>query len=148
MNSLKKINQIRLRRKRRTRAKIFGTSEKPRLSIFRSNRYTYVQLIDDKTGKTLISASTYELSKSEKPAFAKAPASAKPACRTGRASADKSAGGQKEKKQELAGKLGELIAKKAIEKNIIKAVFDRGKYKYHGRIKAVAEAARKGGLQI
>jgi len=121
MNPLKKINQIRFRRKRRARAKIFGTSEKPRLSIFRSNRYTYVQLIDDKTGKTLVSASTYELSKSEK---------------------------QKAKKQELAGKLGELIAKKAIEKNIIKAVFDRGKYKYHGRIKAVAEAARKGGLQL
>ena len=110
MNPLKKINQIRLRRKRRARAKIFGTSEKPRLSIFRSNRYIYVQLIDDKTGKTLISASTYELSKSEKPAFTKAPVSAK-------ALADKSAGGQKTKKQELAGKLGELIAKKAIEKN-------------------------------
>ncbi len=141
MNPRKTLNKIRFRRKKRARAKIFGTADKPRLSIFRSNRYTYVQLIDDKTGKTLISASTYELSKSEKPAFAKAPASAK-------ASADKSAGGQKEKKRELAGKLGELIAKKAIEKNIIKAVFDRGKYKYHGRIKAVAEAARKGGLQI
>jgi large subunit ribosomal protein L18 len=141
MNPRKTLNKIRFQRKKRARARIFGTADKPRLSIFRSNRYTYIQLIDDKTGKTLISASTYELSKSEKPAFAKVPASAE-------ASADKSAGGQKEKKQELAGKLGELIAKKAIEKNIIKAVFDRGKYKYHGRIKAVAEAARKGGLQI
>ena len=141
MNSLKKINQIRFRRKRRARAKIFGTGEKPRLSVFRSNRYTYVQLIDDKIGKTLISASTYELSKSEKPASAPADAKAL-------AGKKASAGGQKAKKQELAGKLGELIAKKATEKNIKKAVFDRGKYKYHGRIKAVAEAARKGGLQL
>jgi len=121
MNPRKTLNKIRFLRKKRARARIFGMADKPRLSIFRSNRYTYVQLIDDKTGKTLISASTYELSKSEK---------------------------QKAREQELAGKLGELIAKKAIEKNIGKAVFDRGKYKYHGRIKAVVEAARKGGLQI
>jgi large subunit ribosomal protein L18 len=147
MNSLKKINQIRFRRKRRARAKIFGTGEKPRLSIFRSNRYIYVQLIDDKTGKTLISASTYELSKSEKPASPKDSVD-KPAAGPARFALRSMAGGQKAKKQELAGKLGELIAKKAIEKNIKKAVFDRGKYKYHGRIKAVAEAARKGGLQL
>jgi large subunit ribosomal protein L18 len=115
----KKLNLIRLRRARRTRAKIFGTAEKPRFSVFRSNRYTYAQLIDDKAGKTLISVSTHGLPKSGK-----------------------------EKKQDSALKLGELIAQKAIEKGVKKAVFDRGKYKYHGRIKAIAEGARKGGLQI
>jgi len=117
MNSQKILNKIRIRRKKRTRAKIFGTADKPRLSIFRSNRYTYVQLIDDQTGKTLAGASTKEIK-------------------------------EKKKKTEQAEQLGGLIAKKATEKHIKKVVFDRGKYKYHGRIRAVAEAARKAGLQI
>ncbi len=107
MNPRKALNKVRLRRKRRTKAKIYGTAERPRFSIFRSNRYTYVQLIDDEKGKTLVSAST------------------------------------RESKQ-----LGELIAKKAIEKGIKKVVFDRGRYKYHGRVKSVVEEARKGGLQL
>jgi large subunit ribosomal protein L18 len=119
MAKKKKLNSIRLRRARRTRAKIFGTTEKPRFSVFRSNRYTYVQMIDDKAGKTLVSVSTRGLSKNKK-----------------------------EKKQDSALKLGELVAKKAIEKNVKKAVFDRGKYKYHGRIKAIAEGARQAGLKI
>jgi large subunit ribosomal protein L18 len=113
----KDINKIRIQRKARDRAKIFGTAEKPRFSVFRSSRYTYAQLIDDMDGKTLVSASTKELK-------------------------------EKGKKSELAEKLGELISKKAIEKGIKKAVFNRGSYKYHGRIKAVAEGARKGGLQL
>lgn len=121
-NKRETLNKIRERRKRRTRAKIFGTSDKPRLSVFRSNRYTYAQLIDDSIGKTIVGASTRELEKSK-------------------------AKGQKSKVL-LSEQLGELIAKKAVEKGIKKAVFDRGKYKYHGRIKAVAESARKGGLQI
>jgi large subunit ribosomal protein L18 len=110
MNKRKTLNQTRLRRKNRARAKIFGTLERPRLSIFRSNRYTYVQLINDEKGETIASASI--------------------------------------NKQESAEQLGELIAKKAVGKGIKKAVFDRGWYKYHGRIKAVAEGARKGGLQL
>ncbi len=121
-NQRETLNKIRERRKRRTRAKIFGTSDKPRLSVFRSNRYTYAQLIDDSVGKTMVGASTKELEKSK-------------------------AKGQKSKVL-LSEQLGELIAKKAVEKGIKKAVFDRGKYKYHGRIKAVAESARKGGLQL
>jgi large subunit ribosomal protein L18 len=124
MDSAKALNKKRFRRKKRTKAGIFGTAEKPRLSVFRSNRYAYIQLIDDKEGKTLVSASTQKLAE------------------TGTAK------GQKIKKQESAGKLGELIAKKALEKGIKKAVFDRGRYKYHGRIKAIAEGARKGGLQL
>ena len=125
MASARKIlNKTRVRRKQRTRAKIFGTADKPRLSVFRSNRYTYVQLIDDMAGKTLVSASTKEIEKTK----SKLPG-ANP-------------------KVLLAEQLGELIAKKAVEKGIKKAVFDRGKYKYHGRIKAVAEGMRKGGLQL
>ncbi len=121
MNFRKILNKTRLRRKNRSRAKIYGTVEKPRLSVFRSNRYTYVQLIDDKIGKTLVSASTQELMINNK---------------------------QQTTKKDLAGKLGELIAKKAAGKGIGKAVFNRGNYKYHGRVKAVAEGARKGGLQL
>lgn len=107
------------RRKSRTRAKIFGTAEKPRLSVFRSNRYSYVQLIDDQEKKTLASASTKEISAKE----------AK----------------NKIKQAEL---LGELVAQKALELKIKTAVFDRGAYKFHGRVKAIAEAARKAGLKI
>lgn len=139
MTKKKVLNQIRLRREKRTRVKIFGTADKPRLSVFRSNYYTYGQLIDDEAGRTLVSASTKEIKKSK----VKGPACAEPACRTGRATA-----GRQESKVVLSERLGELIAKKAVEKGIKKAVFDRGKYKYHGRVKAVAEGARKEGLQL
>lgn len=121
MNSKKVLNKIKLRRQRRTRVKIFGTVAKPRFSVFRSHRFTYAQLIDDQTGKTLIGVSTRELKKKKE---------------------------EKMKKIDQAGELGELIAKKALEKGIKSAVFNRGKYKYHGRVKAVAEGARKGGLKI
>ncbi len=107
MNSRKALNEVKLRRKKRTRAKIHGTVDKPRFSIFRSHRAVYVQIIDDDKGMTLASASTKE-----------------------------------------SENLGELIAKKAIEKGVKKAVFDRGEYKYHGRIKTVVEEARKAGLQL
>lgn len=96
-----------------------GSLERPRFSIFRSNNYIYVQIIDDENGKTLANASTMELKKQIKAAG-----------------------------KELAEKLGELIAKKAVEKGIKKVVFDRGSYNYHGRVQAVAEAARKGGLEF
>ncbi len=116
----KALNLIRLRRKRRSRAKIFGTANRPRLSVFRSNRYTYAQLIDDEKGKTLVGASSRELEK----------------------------GKEKKGKIVSAEQLGELVTKKAAEKGIKKAIFDRGSYKYHGRVKAVAEGVRKGGLQL
>jgi large subunit ribosomal protein L18 len=119
MKKGKNLNQIKERRKRRTRARLSGSLERPRLSVFRSNNYTYVQIIDDENGKTLASASTMELKKQTKA--------------TGK---------------ELAEKLGELISKKAIEKGIKKVVFDRGSYNYHGRVQAVADAARKGGLEF
>ena len=105
------------RREARTRSKLFGTAENPRLSVFRSNKSIYAQLIDDQNGRTLLSASVKEL-KLEK----------------------------SKKKEEEAFLLGEFLAKKAIEKKINSVQFDKGSYKYHGRVKALAEGARKGGL--
>jgi large subunit ribosomal protein L18 len=110
----------RLRRKKRIRAKIFGTKDKPRLSVFRSAKHIYAQLIDDEKNKTLVSASDLELKKSRK----------------------------KLKKIEKAKEVGKLIAKKAQNLKIEKVVFDRGGYKYHGRVKALAEGAREGGLKF
>ncbi len=120
MNRKKNLNKIRTRRASRTRAKISGTAEKPRLSVFRSNRYVYAQLIDDKKGHTVAGISTFEMKKS--------------------------AG--KDPKTVQAERIGEKLAKKALASGVKQAVFDRGSYKYHGRIKAVAEGAKKGGLKI
>lgn len=117
---IKKQNEKRTRRALRTRAKVFGTAERPRLSVFRSNALSYAQLIDDVAGKTLAAASTRELPAADK----------------------------KKKKTEQSFALGELIAKKASDKGITKAVFDRRGYQYHGRVKAVAEGARSKGLTI
>ena len=112
-----------LKRKKRVRKKIWGTSERPRLSIFRSNKHIYAQIIEDASGKTLISTST--ISKELQDKLKK-----------------------KTKKTEAAKKIGELVAKKAISKGIDKVVFDRGGFIYHGRIKAVADGAREAGLQF
>lgn len=118
MNKIKKLNQTKARRKARTRSGIRGTASRPRLSVFRSNRYTAAQLIDDEQGKTLAAASSQELRKS------------------------------KLKKTEAAKKVGELIAEKAKALGISRAVFDRGSYQYHGRTRAIAEGAREKGLKI
>ena len=103
---------------RRVRSKITGTAEIPRLSVFKSNKGMYLQLIDDIHGKTLLSANMKELKN------------------------------KKAKKTEISTELGQIIAQKAIKINIKKIVFDKGGYKYHGRVKAVAEGARSGGLQF
>lgn len=113
-------NKIQERRARRSRARNFGTPEAPRLSVFRSNRMSYAQLINDDKGFTIASASAKELSAAER----------------------------KKSKVEQARLIGELLAKKAVAAGIMKAVFDRGSYKYHGRVAAIAEGARKGGLSI
>ncbi|MBZ9573020.1 50S ribosomal protein L18 [Patescibacteria group bacterium] len=114
--------QKRQRRHKRVRAKIFGTSKVPRLCVFRSSRHIYAQLIDDEKAQTLVSANDLELKK--------------PSPRA------------KKGKINQALEVGKLIAKKAIEKKIKKIVFDRGGYKYHGRVKTVAEGAREGGLMF
>lgn len=119
MKNIKLKNLKRERRKNRNRAKIFGTKAKPRLSVFRSNRYTNVQLIDDQNSKTLISASTRELPK-----------------------------GAKGNKTNQAYLLGQLIAEKSAKIGIQTAVFNKGPYLFHGRIKAIAEGARAKGLKI
>ena len=102
-------------RKIRVRAKLFGTKERPRLSVFRSNKYIYAQLINDDKGETVASVYENEL---------------------------KTKGNKTEKAKEL----GILLAKKSSEKKIKSVIFDRGGYKYHGRVKALAEGAREGGL--
>jgi len=119
--------QSRLSRKRRIRARVRGTLARPRLTVYRSLTNIYVQVIDDDAGRTLASSSLKDV---------KGPA--------GRSS--KSEGGKLS--VESAKKLGAMIATKAKEKKIEKVVFDRNAYKYHGRIKALADAAREGGLQF
>jgi large subunit ribosomal protein L18 len=115
-------NEVRKRRHLRVRKKISGTAERPRLNVFRSAKHIYAQLIDDQKGVTLTSASTL----------------------------DKELRGEIQNggNVEAARKVGELIAKRAKEKGIEKVVFDRGGYLYHGRVKALAEAAREGGLEF
>mgnify|MGYP001619204499 CR=1 FL=1 len=115
---------LRIRRHARVRAQIKGTSDRPRLCVFRSNRYLWVQLIDDTQGKTLAQATDWE--KPEK----------------GKKS------GKKETRVARAEHIGEKIAQLALEKKISAFVFDRGGYKYHGRVKAVAEGARKAGIRL
>jgi large subunit ribosomal protein L18 len=110
----------RLKRKKRVRSRMTGTAERPRLNIFRSLQHIYAQAIEDTTGKTLISASTLSPELRENLGH---PGNV-----------------------EAAKKVGELLAKKCLEKGILKVVFDRNGYLYHGRIKALAEAARTGGL--
>jgi large subunit ribosomal protein L18 len=110
-------NQARIRRHGRVRGKVRGTSERPRLAIFRSIEHTYAQVIDDTTGRTLASASTVDL---------------------------------KIKKNDLgaAQAVGKEIATRATKAGVAKVVFDRGGYIYHGRVKALADAAREAGLEF
>lgn len=107
----------------RIRAKIIGTAEVPRLSVFRSNKHIVAQLIDDTAGKTLIFASD---------AMGDAGSGKKRAT--------------KQKSKVSAETVGTMLAKKAVEKKITKVVFDRGGYSYHGRVRSLADGARKGGL--
>lgn len=106
-------------RKLRIRAKINGNDKKPRLSVFRSNKFLYAQVIDDIKGQTLIGISEKNLKLKEGL-----------------------------KRLEKSKELGLLLAKKALDKKIKKVVFDRGSYKYHGRVKAFADGAREGGLDF
>ena len=109
-------SQARLKRRRRVRAKVTGTAERPRISVFRSNRGVFVQLIDDASGRTLAAVNwTEDELKSLK-------------------------------RMEQASKAGQLLAERAKAAGVETAVFDRGGYQYHGRVKALAEGAREGGL--
>ncbi|GLB46621.1 50S ribosomal protein L18 [Philodulcilactobacillus myokoensis] len=111
-------NKIRQRRHLRVRRKVSGTAECPRLDVYRSNKNIYAQVINDDNGSTLVSASTL----------------------------DKDVSGNT--KVEQSQSVGKLVAKRANDKNISKVVFDRGGYIYHGRVEALADAARENGLQF
>ena len=112
-------NEARLRRHRRVRGKISGTAARPRLDVFRSAKHIYAQIIDDVAGVTLVSASTMDKD-------------------------FEGVGGN----VEAATQVGKKIAEKALAKGIEEVVFDRGGFVYHGRVKAVAEGAREGGLKL
>ena len=110
--------QQRLRRRRRVRARIRGSAERPRLSVYRSNRGVFAQLIDDQAGRTLAAVNWTETElRGSSP-------------------------------MEQAKKVGELLAKRATDAGVSTCVFDRGGYRYHGRVKALAEGAREGGLKF
>ena len=109
-------HEKRLRRHKRIRAKIYGTAVRPRLCVFRSEKHIYAQLINDQTAKTIVAGSDLEFKK------------------------------KRGTKIEKAKEIGRLIAKKAKDLKIERVVFDRGGYKYHGRVKAVAEGAKEEGL--
>ena len=132
--------QKRYRRHKRVRAKIFGTSEVPRLCVFRSNKHIYTQLIDDERGKTLVACSDTKLKNSKLKTQ-----NSKPKLKTKSLKKEEIASGGK---IAIAYEVGKLIAEKAIKKKIKQVIFDRGGYKYHGRVKALAEGAREGGLKF
>ncbi|MBO6002814.1 MAG: 50S ribosomal protein L18 [Desulfovibrio sp.] len=114
-------NESRKRRKVHIRKKISGTPERPRLVVFRSNLHIYAQIVDDTAGQTLVAASSLTLTKN------------------GQKTSGNKAG---------AESVGREIARLALEKDIHKVIFDRNGYLYHGRVKAVAEGAREGGLEF
>ena len=116
MNTKKVLRRSAIRK--RIRRAIHGTSENPRLSVFRSNKQIYAQIINDDAGTTLVSASSRELKE------------------------------VKAKKSEISGLVGKSLAEKAVNAGISKVTFDRGGYLYHGRVKSLADAAREGGLKF
>ena len=122
MVSKKSRQEVRVKKHRRMRNRLSGTSQKPRLAVFRSNNHMYAQIIDDTVGNTLVAASTLEK--------------------------DVKAELEKTNNVDAAAYLGTVIAKRAVEKGIKTVVFDRGGYIYHGKIQALADAAREAGLEF
>ena len=122
MISKKSRSEVRLNKHRKLRNRYSGTTERPRLAVFRSNNHIYAQIIDDSVGTTIVSASTVEK--------------------------EVKADMEKTNNVDAAAYVGERIAKKAMDKGIKSVVFDRGGFIYHGKIKAVAEAAREAGLEF
>ena len=120
MGSSNVRQQARLKRKKRIRKKIHGTPQRPRLSVFRSSRHTYAQIIDDTVGRTLAAASTVDQQAKDSPKF--------------------------KNKVDAAKFVGKLVGERAIDKGIKEVVFDRNGFLYHGRIKSLSEGAREAGL--
>jgi large subunit ribosomal protein L18 len=122
MERKKDLNNARKQRHRRVRKKISGTADRPRLCVFRSLKHMYAQLIDDENGQTLVGVSTLSPEVKSSASYGGNVAAAK--------------------------EVGKLLAQKALEKNITQVVFDRGGYKYHGRVAALADEARAGGMKF
>ena len=122
MVSKKVRSEVRKNQNRRIRIRFSGTNEKPRLSVFRSNKHMYAQVIDDEAGNTIVSASTLQSEVKD--------------------------GLEKTNDITAASRLGEVIAKKALDNGIKTVVFDRGGYIYQGKVKALADAAREAGLEF
>ncbi len=122
MGSLDFKKKARLKRKKRIRKALSGTDERPRLTIFRSARHIYAQIVNDISGQTLASASSMEKAVKALDRF--------------------------DNKVEAAGHIGKLIGERALEKGVKKIVFDRNGYLYHGRVKAVSDGAREAGLEF
>lgn len=122
MGSLNQKKEARQKRKKRIRKKILGTSERPRLTVFRSARHIYAQVIDDTSGRTLAAACSLEKAEQER--------------------------SESGRKSDVANRIGKLIAERAIAKGVKQVVFDRNGFLYHGRVKAVSEGARAGGLEF
>ncbi|CAN2040954.1 50S ribosomal subunit protein L18 [Candidatus Magnetomoraceae bacterium gMMP-15] len=122
MGSLNARKAAHLKRKKRVRKKIFGSQERPRLSVFRSAKHIYAQIILDTTGNTMVSASSLNRTVKDHPEF--------------------------KDKADQAAYIGKLVAKRALEKGISKVVFDRNGFLFHGRVKAVSDGAREAGLKF
>jgi large subunit ribosomal protein L18 len=122
MGSLNLRKKARLKRKKRIRKKLFGTQQRPRLSVFRSSKHIYAQVIDDTLGHTLTTASSLEEAVKKQPKF--------------------------DNKIAMANFVGKLLGERTIEKGINQVVFDRNGFLYHGRVKAVSDGAREAGLEF
>ncbi len=120
MGSMNIRQQARLKRKKRIRKKIYGTTERPRLSVFRSSRHIYAQIIDDTAGRTIVAASTVDQETKDAPKF--------------------------KNKVAAANFVGKIVGERALNQGIKKVVFDRNGFLYHGRVKSLSEGARKTGL--
>ncbi len=153
---IKSKREARFRRHQRVKAKLFGTKDRPRLCVFRSSKHIYVQLIDDEKGSTLLTACDQNLKKPKRKEKKEKTKIQDKNLAFGKNLDSRSARIKKTKETQkpLGGKVaiafevGKLIAEKAGKKKIKKVVFDRGGYKYHGRVKALAEGAREGGLMF
>ena len=122
MGSLNSKKRVRLKRKKRIRKNLVGTQERPRLSVFRSAKHIYAQVVDDTHGQTLAAASSMDKAVKEQPAF--------------------------ENKIAVADFVGKLLGERAVKKGIRQVVFDRNGFLYHGRVRAVSEGAREAGLDF
>jgi large subunit ribosomal protein L18 len=122
MGSSAARKQARIKRKKRIRKNIFGSKERLRLSVFRSSRHIYAQIVDDTCGDTIAAASSLEKAVKEQPKF--------------------------DNKVAVANYVGKLLGKRAVEKGLKKVVFDRNGFLYHGRVKAVSDGAREAGLDF